>query len=163
NGTTFSFTYPGGSGGHLDFRTIPGLVAPGFVVTNTSPSGGLAGPVDHVHVTFSRSVDMTTFTPAQVNLTDPSGSPITITSITDTGSADHTQFDINFAAQGIAGSYAFTLSPDIQDLDGDHLTSAVGSEIVVNGGFENPLSSEWAVIGTGTFRDDGTHNLGVPS
>src|SRR5262249_5744141 len=144
------------------FRTIPGLVAPGFVVTNTSPSGGLAGPVDHVHVTFSRSVDVTTFTPAQVNLTDPTGSPITITSITDTGSADHTQFDINFDPQGIAGNYVLTLSSDIQDLAGDHLTSAAGGDIVVNGGFENPLGSEWTVIGSETVRvHDGTQ--GVPS
>jgi hypothetical protein len=123
SGTTFSFTYPSGNGGHLDFRTIPGLVAAGFVVTSSSPSGNVIGPVDHVHVAFNQSVDVTTFTPAQVNFVDPNGSPITITSITDIGSPDHTQFDINFATQGSAGNYALTLSSDIQDLAGDSLAT----------------------------------------
>jgi hypothetical protein len=123
NGTTFSFSYPSGSGGHLDFRTIPGLVAAGFVVTSSSPTGNLIGPVDHVHVAFNQSVDVTTFTPAQVNFVDPNGSPITITSITDIGSPDHTQFDINFATQGSAGNYVLTLSSDIQDLAGDSLAT----------------------------------------
>jgi Bacterial Ig-like domain len=121
NGTTFSFSYPGGSGGHLDFRTIPGLVAAGFVVTSSSPTGNLIVPVDHVHVVFNQSVDVTTFTPDQVNFVDPSGAPITITSVTEVGSTDQTQFDISFATQGIVGNYALTLSSDILDLAGDNL------------------------------------------
>jgi hypothetical protein len=123
NGTTFTFSYPSGSGGQLDFHTIPGLVAPGFVVTSSSPSGNVIVPVDHVHVVFNQSVDESTFTPDQVNFVDPSGNPITITSITDIGSTDQTQFDINFATQAIAGNYALTLSSDIMDLAGDPLTT----------------------------------------
>jgi hypothetical protein len=74
-------------------------------------------------VAFNQSVDVTTFTQAQVNFVDPGGNPITITSITDIGSPDHTQFDINFATQGIAGNYALTLSSDIMDLAGDSLAT----------------------------------------
>jgi Bacterial Ig-like domain len=156
NGTTFTFTYPSGAGGQLDFRTIPGLgVSSGFVVTASSPAGSLPGPVDHVHVVFSMSVDASTFTPAQVNFVDPSGAPITITSITDVGLADHTQFNINVDPQGIAGNYVLTLSSDILDLAGDHLNGQTGSDVVVNGGFENAVGSEWTGLGGQTYRDGG--------
>jgi hypothetical protein len=163
NGTTFTFTYPSGSGGTLDFHTIPGLVPnTGFVVVSFSPTGSLMGPVDHVHVVFNQSVDVTTFTPAQVNAYDSSGNLITVTGITDIGSADHSQFDINFATQVTAGNYVVTLSSDIQDLAADHLVNPNG-ELVVNGGFENVLGPEWTIVGGSTFRDDGTMIPAVPS
>jgi hypothetical protein len=47
NGTTFSFTYPNGSGGQLDFRTIPGLSQPNggatFVTTDATTQGNWQG------------------------------------------------------------------------------------------------------------------------
>ena len=112
NGTTFSFSYPDGAGGQLDFRTIPGLVADsGFLVISSSPSGNLIGPVGVVHVVFNRSVDVTTFTPAQVNAYDSSGNLITVTGITDIGSADHSQFDIHFAPKASPAATFSTCHP----------------------------------------------------
>jgi hypothetical protein len=145
---TFFFTYPSGTGGHPDFHTIPGLIPnTGFVAISFSPTGSLMGPVNHVHVVFNQSVDVTTFTPAQVSLFDSHGNPVTITSITDIGSADHSQFDINFAPQGSAGNYLVTLSNAIQDQSGDHLAGQTTGELVVNAGFETGDFTGWTQSG----------------
>ena len=143
DGTTFTFSYPNGAEGQLDFRTIPGLIGgPGFGVTRYSPTANWTGPVSVAHVVFNRSVNVSTFTPAQVTFLDSHGSPITTTGITDVGSADHSQFDINFATQGSAGNYDLRLSSAIQDLVGDPLADQAGGEVVVNGGFEDAIGSE---------------------
>jgi hypothetical protein len=152
SGGTFFFTYPGGTGGTLDFHTMPGLIPnTGFVVTSFSPAGSLMGPVNHVHVVFNQSVDVTTFTPAQINLFDSQGNPVTITSITDIGSADHSQFDINFVTQGSAGNYLLTLSNAIQDLSGDPLAGQTAGEFVVNPGFEAGDFTGWTQSGDTGF------------
>jgi hypothetical protein len=115
-------------------------------VTSASPTGSLVGPVDHVHLTFSRAIDTTTFTTDQVAFIDPHGAPIGITSVTETAGTNHTQFDINFAPQGIAGNFTLTLGSGITDLFGNPLAAQLPSELVVNGGFENPLGSEWTIV-----------------
>jgi methionine-rich copper-binding protein CopC len=132
-------------------------------VTSASPSGSLVGPVDHVHLTFSRAIDATTFGPDQVAFINPRGASITITSVTETG-GNPTQFDINFAPQGIAGNFTLTLGSGITDVFGNPLAAQLPSELVVNGGFENPLGSEWTIVDPtrSTFRDDGTFAPGVP-
>jgi hypothetical protein len=164
SGGTFFFSYPHGTDGTLDFRTIPGLIPDtGFVVTSFSPAGSLMGPVSHVHVVFNQSVDVTTFTPAQVNLFDSHGSPVTITSITDIGSADHSQFDINFDTQGGAGSYLLTLSNAILDVNAHPLAGQTTGEFVVNAGFEAGDFTGWTQSGdTGFTGVDGTFD-GTPS
>jgi hypothetical protein len=62
NGATFTFTYPNGSGGQADFRTIPGLVPPtGPAAVGSDASGFTAAPADRVRVTFDSPLNASTF------------------------------------------------------------------------------------------------------
>src|SRR5262249_58634357 len=82
NGTNVTFTYPNGSGGQLNFRTIPGVVAPaGPAVVRSDPSGVAAAPVDHVRITFDSPIDPSTFDLTQVVSFTATASSCTTTDI----------------------------------------------------------------------------------
>jgi hypothetical protein len=125
SGTTFSFTYPNGAGGQLNFRTIPGLVAPaGPAVLRADPSGLTAAPVDHVRITFDSPIDPTTFDLTQVTSftrTDASGTTdisADLLGVSAVGSSGR-QFDVSFLAETAAGVYSLTVGPNILDLSGN--------------------------------------------
>jgi hypothetical protein len=170
NGTTFSFTYPGGSGGHLDFRTIPGLVDPngtGPQVVSTTLSGTFNAQVDHDHLVFSTAIDPNSFTLDQFALTDPHGNAVSAATITPTDGTN-TQFDITFPAQTTNGTYTLTVGPNITDAAGNPMSSAftstfniniaVGGNLIVNGDFETGDFSGWTPSGnTGSTGVDGSN------
>src|SRR5262249_48975866 len=73
NSTTFSFLYPNGSGGKLDFRPIPGLVDPGLTVSSAT-TGTVGGqPFSSITIAFDRSIQPDTFTTDQISLSGPNG------------------------------------------------------------------------------------------
>jgi hypothetical protein len=126
NGTTFTFTYPNGPTGQLNFRTIPNLALPaaGPVVTGSTPTGTVFGTVNHITVTFDRPIDASTFDTTSINrftrtvgtnVTDLSGSLIAVTPV----SGSTTQFNITFDSQGAAGRYDLNLGPNILDTSGN--------------------------------------------
>src|SRR5262249_39963077 len=128
SGTTgnFTFNYPNGSGGQLNFRTIPNLAQPaaGPYVTNSTPSGNTFGPVDHVRVTFNTAVDASTFTTGSItSFTRTNGSTqtdllSTLIDVTPVGS-DGKTFDVTFQSQGAVGTYRLTFGPNVLDLSGN--------------------------------------------
>ncbi len=94
--------------------------APPFVLNN-SPSARRFGPVDRVRLTFSKAIDVSTFTTADVlGFTGPQGA-IPVTGVVPVMNSGGTQFDVTFAATGRTGTYTLTVGPNILDLDGQAL------------------------------------------
>jgi methionine-rich copper-binding protein CopC len=91
-----------------------------YVVSST-PNGNVAPAVDHVRMTFSRSMDPATFTADHISLTAPDGSTIDATGVA-VPMTNNTQFDITFAAQSLAGHYTLVLT-GITDVDGNPLAT----------------------------------------
>jgi hypothetical protein len=135
DGTRFTFLYPNGSGGQLDFRTIPGLVqqvgAP--QITGQTPTGNTFGLVDTVRVTFNRSIDVSTFTADKIpSFTGPGGA-ITVTGVSVVAGSNDRQFDISFAAQRTLGIYTMVVGPDIQDTDGTPMDAPYTGTFTIQG------------------------------
>src|SRR5262249_18286557 len=85
--------------------------------TSTAP----VWTVDRVRVVFSSPLNTSTFTADDItNFTGPNG-PITVTSVTADPNRPTTEFFVNFAPQGVAGNYSFTVGPDITDSFGNAL------------------------------------------
>ena len=94
----------------------------GPAVTSITPSGS---PVSSLTVVFNKTVDPSTFTPADVVLKNPSGKVIPITSIVvqDTPSeANPTGLQqtylLTFAPQTATGTYTITIGPNVRDYTG---------------------------------------------
>jgi hypothetical protein len=125
NGTTFTFTYPHGSDGQLNFRTIPGLTQPaGPTVLQSAPTGSVLGSVNHLRVNFDRPIDPSTFTLDQVdsftvtagsNTTDLSSALIGVAPVA--GTSNRT-FDISFYTRTNLGHYTMVIGPNILDTAG---------------------------------------------
>jgi methionine-rich copper-binding protein CopC len=132
NGTTFTFTYPSGSGGQLDFRTIPGLSnATGPQVVHTNLTGTFAAPVDHDHLIFNIPIAPASFTLDQYAFTDPNGNTVNAATITPSDGTN-TQFDITFPAQTTNGTYTLTVGPNITDTDGNAMSAPFTGHFVIN-------------------------------
>ena len=87
-------------------------------VTNHSPSGDVAGTIDHVDVWFSEAVDTTTFTTSDIAITKPNGQAVAATNIQNVGL---NRFRISFAPQTLVGVYHVLVGPDVRDLAGNLL------------------------------------------
>ena len=157
NGSQFSFTYPQGSGGQLNFRSIPGLVGNSPSVISQSPSGNVAGPVDHVRFTFSEAINPDTFGVGQVHSFNGPGGPIPINSGAPVDNTN-TVFDVSFDPQSAVGTYTMTIGPDIYDMSGNPMTAPYTARFnviqpgaLVNGGFETGDFTGWTLRGDLTF------------
>jgi hypothetical protein len=89
-------------------------------VISASPTGFQTGPYTSVRLTFSKSIDPTTFDPTDITYTGPGG-VITITSVTPVSGTNNTQFDISFATQVAIGNYTMVIGPDVRDLLGSQM------------------------------------------
>jgi hypothetical protein len=128
DGSHFSFMYPSGVGGRLNFRTIPGLVEPaGPYVNLQTPSGDNFGSVSKIQVRFDHPVNPATFTPASITsftrtdaggVTDLSASIIGVSAVSGSGNA---RYEISFSNQTALGVYQLTLGPNIQDFAGQSM------------------------------------------
>jgi hypothetical protein len=153
----FTFTYPNGSTGQYNFRTIPGL--PGApVVVSTTLTGTLRAPVSDGLVVFNTAIDPTTFTPDQFHLTDPNGSAVNVTGITAVDDTN-TQFDVTFDPQSTPGVYSLSIGPGITDTHGNPMdapymgqfTITVTSSLLINGDFETGDFTGWTQGGDTSF------------
>jgi len=91
----------------------------GLWVSQHTPEGFVASSVDHVDVTFSRSIDNNTFTTQDVNIITPSG-VIPINQITIEFLESNT-YRISFPSQSENGEYNVYIGSHIDDLDGDKM------------------------------------------
>lgn len=109
---------------------LPANSAPGPQITkleNPNPTGPTS---NQLFVYFNSAIDPNTFTPADVELTDPDGNPVTVTGVTLAttplpGQPDPSnKFLITFADQTNppdVGLYRITIGPDVTDLAGNQM------------------------------------------
>jgi hypothetical protein len=88
-------------------------------VLSSSPTGTVEPAVDHVRLTFDRSMNGSSFSADHISLTGPSGSAIAVTASAVPFTND-TQFDVSFAPQAVAGNYTLVLD-SVTDLYGNPL------------------------------------------
>jgi hypothetical protein len=142
------------------------------VVLAMSPVGTVARRVAAAEVTFNVTMNDTTFTPADVLITTPSGSiptaDITVTPLSAAG------FSITFPPQTTVGSYQIQIGPHLENLYGQEMAAAY------TGGFTiaNPVISGFVRMADGTpvanvqlstdtglaasTGSDGAYSLAVP-
>jgi hypothetical protein len=94
----------------------------GPIVTGITPTGSLGGPVSSETVTFSRAMQVSTFTTGQVTLTAPGNMNVAVTPtpINPVGGLA-TQFVLSFAPQTAFGTYTTVIGPNIKDQYGNSM------------------------------------------
>jgi hypothetical protein len=102
------------------FTTTLTLTGP-QIASVTPPS---SGPLDHVLVTFDRSMDPSTVSAASFALTGPGG-PIAITDAAAVPYTNDTQFLVDFAASSATGTYMLTVHAGVADAFGNVLAADV--------------------------------------
>ena len=88
---------------------------PTAYVTAATFSGSTNYTLNKVRLTFSASMNASTFTAGDVVLTGPTGQTIAVTGVTAVAGSNNKQFDVTFAAQNMAGTYTTSVGPDIRD------------------------------------------------
>ncbi|MFO0926870.1 MAG: proprotein convertase P-domain-containing protein [Gemmataceae bacterium] len=96
-------------------------------ITSAVWSGTATGNVTKVRVTFDRAIASATFTAADVVLTNPSGTKITLSGVQVVAGSGDKVFDLTFAAQTAAGNYTLKIGPDVKDYSGVTMTAYSGS------------------------------------
>jgi subtilisin-like proprotein convertase family protein len=99
----------------------------GAKVTTSSATGLDAGSITGFRIKFNESIRfnanpaLSTFTAADITLTDPSGAPIPITGIAAVPNTNNTEFILTFSggARTAAGIYTLKVGPNILDLSGN--------------------------------------------
>ncbi len=90
-------------------------------VTGTTPAAGqVTQAFSSVTIHFSKAIQASSFTNAQVSIAGPNGS-IAVSNITEVDATDYT---ILFSTQTINGDYNFTIGPNILDLLGYPMSAA---------------------------------------
>src|SRR5262249_52021086 len=101
----------------LEHRDAP-AARPGVSRQNpVDPLTKVFAPLSTVRVGFDTAIDPATFTPGDVSFNGPSG-PITVNSVTPVAGSGNFNFDIAFTPGTKAGTYTFSLGPDIRDATG---------------------------------------------
>jgi hypothetical protein len=77
------------------------------------------GPVSSVRVTFTKPIDVSSFTPAKIaSFTGPDGD-VAVDGVFVVPGTNNTSFDITFPSQVHAGTYTLVIGPDVHDLFGN--------------------------------------------
>lgn len=101
----------------------------GAKISSSSATGLDAGSITGFRIKFNESIRfnanpaLSTFTAADITLTDPSGSRITITGIAAVPNTNNTEFILTFSggARTAAGIYTLKVGPNILDLSGNQM------------------------------------------
>ncbi len=124
------------TGGRLDVAGAIGAPVATTPGDSTAPSvtsvafSGTGTGISKARVTFSEAIDASTFTTLDATLTGPSGKAIAISGVTAVSS---TQFDVTFASQSAAGTYALGVGPSIMDVAGNLMTAKYSTSTTLGG------------------------------
>ena len=70
---------------------------------------------------FSEAIQVSTFTAADIRVTTPSGSLLTVSGITAVAGSNNTEFTFNITSSSTAGTYTIQVGPDILDAAGNKM------------------------------------------
>ena len=97
-------------------------------ISAVTPNGIVNTAVSAIHVTFSKAINPSTFTAADITLTDPNGNPISVSGPTLDGG---TTYSFSFPTQNTEGTYNLTIAPGVQDVAGNPLAAAYQSSFTI--------------------------------
>lgn len=108
-----------GIGGEAADALVNIFTIPAPRIESTSPTGGVVGPVSKLRITYSKPIDVTTFTLADILAFTGPGNVNLLNSITGitpaAGSGLSAVFDINFAGAVAPGLYQMLIGPLVAD------------------------------------------------
>lgn len=115
-----------GTGGGYEtaytFRLADDVIPPR--ITQHTPAGDIAGTLGSVDVWFSEAIDITTLTPANISIRNPSSGSVAVNSIAQVGL---NRWRINFSPQTAVGLYRVTISTNVTDLASNPLAQDYGA------------------------------------
>jgi len=137
----------------------------GAKVTTSSATGLDAGSITGFRIKFNESIRfnanpaLSTFTAADITLTDPSGALIPITGIAAVPNTNNTEFILNFSggARTAAGIYTLKVGPNILDLSGNQMNQdndGMNGEIT-----QDQYIGSFSLFTTYTFTNTPTNTL----
>ena len=97
-----------------EFSVVLDTVAPR--ITNYSPRGDLSGTVEHFDIWFSEAIDKSSFTDADISITNPDGESHPLRPPKEVGL---NRFRIEFEQLTTTGAYKLAIGSDITDLAGN--------------------------------------------
>lgn len=80
-----------------------------------------SGAITGFKVKFNEAIQASTFTAANIKVTSPSGSLLTVSGITAVAGTNNTEFTFNIASSSTAGNYTIQVGPNILDLAGNKM------------------------------------------
>ena len=135
--------------------------AAGPAIEDVTPSGAVNTAVSAIDVTFSKLINLSTFTASQITLTGPDGSITVQNPVLLSGDT----YQIAFASQLAQGTYTLQIAAGVKDLIGNassqpfsdsfviRLSDLVASSISINGSdsatFGQSVPVSWAVTNSG--------------
>ncbi len=131
----------------------------GAKVTTSSATGLDAGSITGFRIKFNESIQISSFTTADITLTDPSGVLITVTSITAVPNSNNTEFILTFSGgpRTAAGIYTLKVGPNILDLSGNQMNQdndSINGEIT-----QDQYVGSYSLFTTYTFTNTPTNTL----
>ncbi|MAV33833.1 MAG: hypothetical protein CMJ59_00105 [Planctomycetaceae bacterium] len=87
-------------------------------VTDSTWSGEI-NRLEQLTVTFNESIDAETLTAADIEITDPDGNPIRVSTVSEVRGSGGKEFEISFSEQSSSGTYQAVLGPQVTDQEGN--------------------------------------------
>jgi subtilisin-like proprotein convertase family protein len=131
----------------------------GAKVTTSSATGLDAGSITSFRIKFNESIQPSTFTAADITLTDPSGAAFSGITISAVPNTNNTEFILNFSggARTTAGIYTLKVGPNILDLSGNQMNQdndGMNGEIT-----QDQYVGSFSLFTTYTFTNNPTNAL----
>jgi len=93
----------------------------GAKILSSEAIGLNSGAITGFKVKFSEAIQVSTLTAANIKVTSPFGSLLTVSGITAVTGSNNTEFTFNIASSSVAGTYTIQVGPNILDLAGNKM------------------------------------------
>lgn len=93
----------------------------GAKILSSEALGLNSGAITGFKVKFNESIQVSTFTAADIKVTSPSGSILAVSGLTAVAGTNNTEFTFNIATSSAVGTYTIKVGPDVLDLAGNKM------------------------------------------